>query len=67
MRCIVEDVEFMIVLDPLQGLCVSATHVGERTASDFTTIIPVETDQTGIAKAVVEMFTQVHPERRPKP
>ncbi|MGD1095881.1 MAG: hypothetical protein ABSB35_28300 [Bryobacteraceae bacterium] len=62
----VEGIDISAIEDPLQGVCVAATHIGPRKASDFCNFISKECSLQMVGKLFVHIIEQVYPERRKK-
>ena len=58
-----EDIDLVVVWHPFKGLCIMGNHFDGRSASEFETFIPVDSDDQGIAKALVRIYELVHPEK----
>jgi hypothetical protein len=64
MRARVEDVEFDAIPHPLKGLSISVSHVNSRTATNYESFLPLDSDIQTIAKFMTEAFERIHPKRR---
>lgn len=67
MRSRFEDIDLTAVEHPFNGLCLMGNHCDGRSASEFETYIPVDSDFQAIAAALVHIHDLVHPKNAPVP
>lgn len=59
----VEDVKIIAVTHPWKGLVLIASQVGAREATLFEVSVPEDSSLQQIAKALSEIYDQVHPKQ----
>ena len=64
MRARVEDVEFDAIAHPSEGISISVSHVGGRTATSYERFLPLDCDVRAVATLMTEAFERIHPDRR---
>jgi hypothetical protein len=62
----VDGIDISAIEDPLRGVCVTATHIGPREASQFDSFIPKDCNLQMVGKLFVHIIEQVYPEKRTK-
>lgn len=67
MRGRFEDIDLTAVEHPFNGLCLMGNHYDGRSASEFETYIPVDSDFQAIAAALVRIYELVHPKKAAAP